>query len=208
MDPNLDESFQIMIKNGPRVTVNNTYVCASPRVLWIIRIVQGRESGMKETIPHITSTLVVVVRPSWAMKTLTKTILITRRLVTISSEFEAQCWHGMIWHTDQRCVWSWWSASPSGLAQLSFLLGLQSPLLFCCLTALVDEFTLVVTLHQRPLRLTDNTCSAERVAAPNMEQPLMTSLQSAGEIPYSDYDTPRPGPIGIHSVIIIVRRTE
>ena len=43
--------------------------------------------------------------------------------------------------TDQRCVWSWWSTSHSSLAQLSFLLGHQSPPLFCCLTTLVDEFT-------------------------------------------------------------------
>ena len=75
---------------------------------------------------------------------LDKTNLITRRLVTMSSEMANKPNVGMEWsgtgRTDQSCVWSWWSAIHSVLAQLSFLLGLQSLPLFCCLTALVDEF--------------------------------------------------------------------
>ncbi len=68
---------------------------------------------------------------------------LSTRLVLVTSEMVNKpnlVWKNGIGRTDQRCVWSWWSASCSGFAQLSFMLNLQSLSLFCFLTAFVDEF--------------------------------------------------------------------
>ncbi len=62
--------------------------------------------------------------------------------------------------TDQRSVWSWWSASHSSLVQLSFLLGHQNPLSLSLSLSLAASQPLLMSSRQ-VVRFTASCSHAE-----------------------------------------------